>query len=241
MKRCLLLLAALAAASALSAQENNHFTREDVLTVFGQYNPSVLKKAELNQPYQEVLEKLASSYSVLKTEENRQELIALAKNFDNSLLLHAISQAYEEGFVLQRLSGLQLDALAARTREDLSAVFNNILDVTLELKEIRIEELKEEIKAVKADKTLDKLARKEKIKVLKGKIKAVKAEMKTLKKNRAEQVASTVQLYMTDLTDRAEGTLSFKRKEAAAREQAQKAQSSSNLQIKSKNKKPVAK
>lgn len=241
MKRCLLLLAALAAASALSAQETNHFTREDVLTVFGQYNPSVLKKAELNPAYQDVLEKLASSYSAPKTEENRLELIALAKNFDNSILLHAISRAYEDGFVLQRLSGLQLDALAARTREDLSAVFNNILYVTLELKEIRIEELQEEIKAVKADKTTDKLARKEKIKVLKGKIKAVKAEIKDLKKNRAEQVAAAAQLYMTDLTDRAEGTLSFKRKEAAAREQAQKAQASANLQIKSKNKKPVAK
>lgn len=79
MKRCLLLLAVLAVASGLSAQESQQYTQEEVLAVFAQYNPAVLEKAKTNEQYNEILQKLASAYQKDKTEEAESELIALAK------------------------------------------------------------------------------------------------------------------------------------------------------------------
>ena len=45
MKRSLFLLASLALTSALYAQPGASFTREQILDIFEQYNPSVLQKA----------------------------------------------------------------------------------------------------------------------------------------------------------------------------------------------------
>ena len=72
MKKTLFILATLAMSSALYAQaEAGVYTREKVLELFAQYNPSVLEKARQNEAYNLVLESFASSYQAPQTEQER--------------------------------------------------------------------------------------------------------------------------------------------------------------------------
>lgn len=239
MKRCLLLLAVLAVASGLSAQESQQYTQEEVLAVFAQYNPAVLEKAKTNEQYNEILQKLASAYQKDKTEEAESELIALAKNFDNSLRLFIIAKTYENGLALQQVSNIDLAALEAITQGDLLAVFEDIYDNTLDIRDEEIKLCKARIKALKKDKSLSKEDRKAQIAKENDRIKTLKAEIKQLKKDAKDKVRSASELYFADLkADVADNTASVTK---AAQEAAQDAKSAKNLQVKTKNKKPVGK
>ncbi|MGN1058300.1 MAG: hypothetical protein ACI4Q7_02985, partial [Candidatus Avelusimicrobium sp.] len=63
MRRSLLVLAAFVVTPALYAQADSaHFTREQVLEIFSQYNPSVLERAKTDTDYNAVLESFLSAY-----------------------------------------------------------------------------------------------------------------------------------------------------------------------------------
>ena len=239
MKKSLLFLAALAVSSALCAQENQNFGQADVMAAFKEYNPAALEKAAQNSTYGELLKKVAVAYSAPRTEANWSEMVALVKNFDNSILLQSAREEYFEGRTLQTVAGQDLEALDARVSGRILAVVQSVYENTLEVKELQIDRYKEQIKAVKKDDMLAKAQKKEAVAKLKQQIKALKAEIKTLKKNSKQKIQDTADVYFAEIRS------DFDKQQAAqlrqAKQQELKAEQSAAQDVKAKNKKPVAK
>ncbi len=239
MKRCLLLLAVLAAASALQAQDGQKYSREEVLAVFAQYNPQVLENAKVNEDYNHILQQWVSAYQREKSPQADWELMAVAKNFDNSLRLFAIAETYEESLVLQQAANMDLASLDSSTQQALRAAFHDIYTVTLDIKALEMAQTKARMKALKKDKNLAAEQRKLVLAQEKAHLKALKTEVKTLKKDASSKVNAAAERYFTEMKEQIIAKQNAAQK--AAQEQAQKAQSSANRQVKSKNKKPVGK
>ncbi len=239
MKKSLLFLAALAVSSALCAQENQNLGREDVLSAFKQYNPAAFEKASANADYNNLLNKLASAYSAPRTEANQTELIALVKNFDNSISLEVIRQQYVSARTLQAVSGTELQSLDRQAVATLLPVVENIFENTLEVRKIQIQALKKQIKAAKKDKTLSKEQRKGQVAALKAKIKALKAEIKGLKSNSKQKIQDAADTYFADIRSNYEA-----QKQAllsSAQKQDLQASQTDTHSVKANHKKPVAK
>lgn len=239
MKKSLLLLAALAVSSALCAQENQSLGREDVLAAFKEYNPAALEKASKNPAYGGLLDKLAGAYSAPRTEANQNELIALVKNFDNSIRLQAAREEYFNGRTLQAVTGTELKALDERVSEEILSVVRSIFENTVEVKEDQIKRYKKQIKTVKKDAFLSKDQKDRQVAALKAQIKAVKAEIKTLKKDSKQKMQDTALAYFADIRS------DFEAKQDAALRAAQekdlRSAQTDTRSVKAKNKKPVAK
>ena len=106
MKRGLFLIASIALSSALYAQtEPALLSREQVLDLFAQYNPSVLEKAKTDTNYQAILEAFVRSYRLPDTLNNQATVIAGIRNFENSLRLQALTQNYKKSMTLAKMSG----------------------------------------------------------------------------------------------------------------------------------------
>lgn len=238
MKRCLLLLAALAAAPAVYAQPSSAFTREDILAVFAQYNPSVLEQARQDPEYQRLVEQAADAYVPSGVLEPEFELAALAKNFDASILLYALGENYREKWLLQQSSGLELNALDEQTQADLQTLFSSVFDVTLDVYRLQTASYRRRLKALKKDKTLSKSARREAENVLKAKIKDTKTVIKNLKKDRSSSLPALAKTYLQDLQRSARQAAGLEPQ--SAEQTVLEAAGADNLQIKTKNKKPVA-
>ena len=223
MKKSLLFLAALAVSSALCAQDNQLLGREDVLAAFKEYNPAALEKAATNPAYNDLLNKVVSAYSAPRTEERLNEMIALAMNFDNSILLQAAKEEYVEGRTLQAVSGEDMSALDKRVREDILKVVKSVFKNTLKVKDIQIDRYKEQIKAVKKDDSLSKQAK----------------QRKLLKKNSKQKIQDTALVYFAEIRS------NYDKQQAAALLQAQAQESEASQaavhDVKANNKKPVAK
>lgn len=239
MKKGLLLLAALAVSSALCAQENQNLGREDVLAAFKEYNPAALEKAARNPAYNDLLNKVAAAYSAPDTDERQNEMIALVKNFDNSVRLQAAREEYFNGRTLQAVSGEELAALDARVQAELQEVVKSVFDNTLEVREIQIDRYQEQIKAIKKDDSLSKEQKKASVAELKDKIKAVKTEIKTLKKNSKQKIQDTADVYFADI--RSEYTRRQDIERLRAKAQELQASQTAARDVKADNKKPVAK
>lgn len=239
MKKGLLLLAALAVSSALCAQENQNLGREDVLAAFKEYNPAALEKAARNPAYNDLLNKVAAAYAAPDTDERQNEMIALVKNFDNSVRLQAAREEYFNGRTLQAVSGEELAALDARVQAELQEVVESVFDNTLEVREIQIDRYQEQIKAVKKDDSLSKEQKKASVAELKDKIKAVKTEIKTLKKNSKQKIQDTAAVYFADI--RSEYTRRQDIERLRAKAQELQASQTAARDVKADNKKPVAK
>lgn len=239
MKKGLLLLAALAVSSALCAQENQNLGREDVLAAFKEYNPAALEKAARNPAYNDLLNKVAAAYAAPDTDERQNEMIALVKNFDNSVRLQAAREEYFNGRTLQAVSGEELAALDARVQAELQEVVKSVFDNTLEVREIQIDRYQDQIKAVKKDDSLSKEQKKASVAELKDKIKAVKTEIKTLKKNSKQKIQDTADVYFADI--RSEYTRRQDIERLRAKAQELQASQTAARDVKADNKKPVAK
>lgn len=239
MKKGLLLLAALAVSSALCAQENQNLGREDVLAAFKEYNPAALEKAARNPAYNDLLNKVAAAYAAPDTDERQNEMIALVKNFDNSVRLQAAREEYFNGRTLQAVSGEELAALDARVQAELQEVVKSVFDNTLEVREIQIDRYQEQIKAIKKDDSLSKEQKKASVAELKDKIKAVKTEIKTLKKNSKQKIQDTADVYFADI--RSEYTRRQDIERLRAKAQELQASQTAARDVKADNKKPVAK
>ena len=239
MKKGLLLLAALAVSSALCAQENQNLGREDVLAAFKEYNPAALEKAARNPAYNDLLNKVAAAYAAPDTDERQNEMIALVKNFDNSVRLQAAREEYFNGRTLQAVSGEELAALDARVQAELQEVVKSVFDNTLEVREIQIDRYQDQIKAVKKDDSLSKEQKKASVAELKDKIKAVKTEIKTLKKNSKQKIQDTADVYFADIRSEYTRRQDIERLRADAQEL--QASQTAARDVKADNKKPVAK
>lgn len=235
MRRSLFILAALALTPAVYAQADGApFTREQVLEIFSQYNPSVLEQAAQNDDYNAVLDSFLSAYESSGMPMDRMELIAVARNFDNSIRLQIITDAYSQTASAVRLMGGDSASAEKLFREELTDVFSRVWAVTVQLRRYQLTETKRALKNLRADQTLSQEARDVQIAALKSEIRALKAELKSLQANRGESVLSAVDAYMLQTQQVAGGLLQAARQAAAASE-------TENLQIKSNNKKPVAK
>lgn len=236
MKKSLLFLAALAVSSALCAQEGQNFTRDDVFAAFKEYNPAALQRAAASPAYRDLLEKVAAAYTAPKTDENQNQLIALVKNFDNSLRLQAVKETYANSRTLQQVSGTQLAHLDERTTQQLQAVVKDIFKQTLQVRQIQIKRYKQQIKAVKKDASLSAEQKTARVNALQGQIRAVKTEVRQLKKDSAQKIQDTAKVYFADMRSEYD-----KQHATEAPEQELQVEQSAAHDVKANHKKPVAK
>lgn len=234
MRRSLLVLAAFVVTPALYAQADSaHFTREQVLEIFSQYNPSVLERAKTDTDYNAVLESFLSAYEEAGEKPARMELIAVARNFDNSIRLQALADVYRQAAVTAGLMGQNAASVENLFRADLTQVFSRVWAVTVCLREYELSEAKHALKEVRSDKSLTAEARETQLKALKKRIRVLKTEIKSLKCNRGAAVVSAVDSFVRNMQE--EQIRLFR-----AAFSADAAFEAENLQIKSNNKKPVA-
>lgn len=236
MKRGLLLLAVCALSSAAYAQaEASVYTREQVLEVFSAYNPAVLETAKNNAEYGTILEGFVSSYKQPVSSKSRFELIAVARNFDNSLFLRGWENSYrqmlEQGFV----SGADISAQKAVSRQNLLIIFGRIWANSVQLREMQLSEAKALLKKVRRDRALSSSDKKEEIARLKKQISDLEIEIKSLRKNAGEQIQQVTEDYMLRLEEEVKKAIFSSRKAEEETSQTE------NLHIKSNHKKPVAK
>ena len=190
MRNKALLVLAMVFTTALHAQEASLLNKDDLLIAFQLYNPSVLEKATKEEGYRTVLQQLVSSYTAVRNEQNELELIALVKNFDNSVLLQYTRQQYVNSRRLQD---------NAQTKKDLTEIFTSIYKNTLEIKKIQIKQYRQIIKEIKKDNTLSVQQKQQEIAFLKDKISQVKQVMRLLKMNAKASISATANAYLTQL------------------------------------------
>ncbi len=232
MKKGIVALAVMMLTMPLYAQsEQNAFSKAEILDIFAQFNPSVLEKAQQNKQYDAILQDFLNSYQASPSPTSRYELIAVARNFDNSIQLQALAEAYYAKWMSAKMSGASYDPIHQNFVRDVTDTMENVWAVTVSLRDYQLDQAKDQLKQVRADKTLTPQARQEETKNLKQNIKSLRAELKSLKKNPGQYVLSAAEDYVA----RAEQQF------AAANEHAKNARQSKNLQVKTNNKKPVAK
>lgn len=240
MKRSLFILATLAMSSALYAQEEaGGYTREKVLDIFAQYNPSVLEFAQQHADYNTLLENFASSYQAPQTPESRYELIAVARNFNNSIRLRAATLIYEDAWLYTHMSGNEIPMAATRFRQEMISVFAQIWAVSVQLYEYQAGQIQAQLRQLEQDKALPADQRAEQEAALRQKLEWLQVQLRVLQQDPGRQVQAAAEAYIAE-TDRRLASLQDAALAQAASVEEESRQSD-NLQIKTKNKKPVAK
>ena len=238
MKRSIFLLASLAISSALYAQaEEPLLSREQVLDFFAQYNPAVLERAQQDARYQALVDGFVQTFQGPDNLENRFEILAAVRNFDNSIRLHGLTERYTKQAVWAQMASQESAGLEAVYRKEVQDVMSNIYGVTVQANEWKLQELKRALKQLKKE-DLPLAQKQTQLSNLKAAIEQQKQNVRSLKKNAGEMVtAYTEQQVATAKRQAAESLVSSQR--GAAQEDS--AKQSSNLQIKTNHKKPVAK
>lgn len=218
MKRGLFLMATVTLCSALYAQGT--LTREEAESIFAQYNPALLATAQENNQVNQLLQEVLNTYAAQQladTLENRYTLIALARNFENSIALHWVSNAYKQAVLYSQLGGNTQAAAQAAARADFQTIYSRIWAVSVQTKETLLKAYQQAHNRAIAsgDKT--------QAQQFKQAINAVKADLKTLH----TQVGPQIRVLVQDALSSAE-------------QQAQRALQADNLALKTKHKKPVA-
>ena len=234
MKRSVFLLASLALCSALYAQSGESlFSREQVLDIFAQYNPSVLEKARQSEDYQALLDGFVQAFQIPDTPENRFNAIAAARNFENSIRLQALAESYIEKVTWARMSGQDYSGMRTLYHQDLKDVMSDIWAVSLQMRNWQFEQTKKALKDVRrADiSAADKAAREQAFKM---QIQLLKQEIRSLKKNAGALVLDSVEKQQAQTELQVAQRLGAQTQELSAAQ-------ASNLQIKTNHKKPVAK
>ena len=224
MNRGLFLVATVTLSSALYAQ--NTFTHEDAYEVFSHYNPVLLEKTAQDENLNRFVEDVLSQYvaqNLPDTLETRYTLVALVRNFENSLAVNAAMEQYKNALVYSQQGGNVQEAARAHARQMLTAVYPRIWAVSVQVKEDLLSKYKQLAHAPQL--TADEKQ------TLQAAIKAVQADLKYLRTNIGEQlVALTQEALLQAEAQVAEVQL----------EQAQKAKETTNLHVKTNHKKPVA-
>ena len=238
MKQHFFTLAAMVLVAPLYAQtESGEISRQDVLEVFTRFNPSVLEQAQQDESYRAVWEEFLEGYHVPNTQANRWDLVALARNFDNSLRLNAVTNIYQQLWLSAKLSGQDISAARKNFRQDISSIMAHVWAVTMSLREYQLDQMKEARRALsKTDLSASQRAERET--AYTEEIQRLRTEIKTLKKNPGEQVLAATDQYISGVEEQ---LLQANFQTHTAQQQAQNARATSNLQPKHKNKKPVAK
>ncbi len=236
MKRGLFLIASIALSSALYAQtEPALLSREQVLDLFAQYNPSVLEKAKTDTNYQAILEAFVRSYRLPDTLNNQATVIAGIRNFENSLRLQALTQNYKKSMTLSKMSGQAEQGVRDAYRQELKEVMTDIWVVSVQVRQWQLDQLKQQLRAHNKEKGTaeDKQA-------LQTQVQSLKSEIAALKKQAGETILANTDAYLSQV-DVQLGNDLYSRQLSAARKQNDSALQAPNLHIKTNHKKPVAK
>lgn len=238
MKKSTLLLATLVLTPALYAQASGPlFTREQVLDVFARFNPAVLENASQDKEYEAVLDFFVNNYRKEISPANEAELIAVARNFDTSIRLDVLTKVYQEKWRLLKMTGQPTESLHRMFAHDLEDEIAHIWAVTVQLQQYRLDQAKAELARLRKDSPLSQRAQREQ--QLRGEIKASRAAIKQLQKQAGAYITSAVEEYIAQTDKKLEQDM-FSVQRTAVGQATQQARATTNLQIKSKHKKPVA-
>jgi len=221
----------LLAAPVVFAQQTAVLDGQALQEAFEKYNPQALEKAAQDPFYHKIFTQLTSQYTAEKNDANEMELIALVKNFDNSVDLHLLGQYYKQQMDLQAATGTPLPALQEQVTQAVQERLQNAYDNTLFVKKIQIARYKEQIKQVRKNELLTADEKKAQINALKQQIKQVKEDVRSLKKNAKQKIKESAEAYVMQL----------KADYEAALDQAAQAAQSASHDVKANHKKPVAK
>lgn len=179
MKHSWLVFFAVAVSSLAGAQPSASTpSREQLLEVFSRFNPSVLQKAEQNPVYQAALEQFLTTYAPASSETFLIEVIAVARNFDNSIDLKALTDAYHQMWLTAKMSGQDFSVLRRLFRQDVAKVMSRVWAVTVQLRQYQLDQaVSPQEKQALAD------------------------EIKRLKKNPGEQVFQAAQDYVSRMEE----------------------------------------
>ena len=211
MKRSLFLLATVTLTSALYAQGT--LAAQKARQIVGDFNPQLLERASQNTEVSQLVDELISSYLAQQPADDlahRYELAALARNFDNSLALYQTTQVYQRA-VRYSYAGQDVEPAARQHAQvQLRGIFARIWAVSVQTKT----ELLSQYKALRNDANQPIIS-------------ALETDLKNLQVHVGER-----------LTDLVQDTLDQAQAQVLAEQAALKG--TSNLQIKTKHKKPVA-
>ena len=211
MKRGLFLLATMTLTSALYAQSS--LTSEQVRQIIGNFNPQLLEKAAQDKQVSQLVDQLVDSYLAKQPANSlasRYELAALARNFDNSVALHYVTQQYQQAVRYSQAGGNTEDAVRAHAQQQLREIYARIWAVSVQNKEA----LLAQYKLLKDPQYQTEIS-------------ILEADLKGLKTHVGEQI--------TNLADEA-----LEQAKAQVLAQQTTLQEAANLQVKTKHKKPVA-
>lgn len=216
MKRGLFLLATVTLSSALYAQGT--LTREQAREVFVTYNPALLEKAAQDENLNQFLGSVLDEYvaqNLPDTLESRYTLIALARNFENSLAVNAALAQYKKALVYSHQGGNVQEAAREHASQILSAVYPRIWAVSVQVKEDLLAQYKKDLKAPGNTP--------EQKQGLQAAIKAVQVDLKNLRTRTGEQLVVLTQDALTK-----------------AEAQAAQAQEAKSFHVKTSSQKPRA-
>ena len=230
MKHGFFLAATVTLSSALYAQQP--LTYQAAEGVFAQYNPQLMARVSQEPSMRELVEQVLASYLDSRpqdTPENRYTLIALARNFENSLALQALTQQYEQAVLYARLGNPQVQAAAREhARRELLSTYARIWAVSVQVKEDLLAYYQQARGGVSAL-PLTGVEQKARTARLKAVINALEADIRDLKTQPGEQLLSLTRQALTRTEEQVQ-----------AQAKSLQAAATDNLQIKTKHKKPVA-
>ena len=226
---------------AICAQaEETFFSREQVLEAFERFNPPVLERAHQDESYQQILEQLVNSYHQENTPANWIELVALTRNFDNSIELESLKQIYRRAWLTARMSGGSIAPVRQDARQDVIHILTRIWAVTVQVREYQLAQIQTQLRELDHNETVtphDKTIQQEE---LAQAVASLQNELKGLQQDPGQYIVSMADAYLDNLEKTfSEETFAVQR--AAAEQKQQDARQTDNLQVKNKNKKPVAK
>ena len=165
---------------------------------------------------------------------------AAARNFENSLQLNQITKKYQQLWLAAKMSGADTTVADENFSSEVASVFSRVWAVTVQLRRYQLDQAKAERNELAHAQDKTEAEVQEAKERLNSAITLLKAEIKTLQYKPGVQIQSAAQEYTSRVQRRLqENTFSVQQAQAAQDEQA--AQQSTNLQIKSNHKKPVAK
>lgn len=228
MKRGLFLLATVTLSSALYAQQ---LTADQARQIIKDFSPQLLERASENKQVAQLVEQLIASYLEKQPANDtvgKYELVALARNFDNSLALFYVANAYQDALRYANQGGeVDLPAIRQHAQQQLKQIFSRIWAVSMQVKQAQLEQYKREYHELKNDKTLTSDQKNLRLESTEDHIVALKTEIKRLNTDVGE--------HLVTLADQ-----TLAQAQAAVLAEQTALRQTSNLQIKTKHKKPVA-
>ncbi len=181
-----------------------------------------------------MLEDFLTSYLNGNVPADSYEIMAIARNFDNSIHLQILKDVYAELWLTSRLTGGDITPSRELFKKDVTDVVSNIWAVTAQLRQVQLSDLKEQRRTLKRDDSLNPQEKQFALAKLNDHIKALKTEIKSLKKNAGAQIVSSAEEFVAITEADLTAALADMASQASAAE-------AKNLQVKSNHKKPVAK